>query len=58
MRVSNLQVHELLAGELGFDRGGGVFNRGTETDTDEAQDGAVAFADAEDVVLEVSACGS
>lgn len=58
MRVANLEVDKLLAGELGLDGSRGVFDAGTETDTDEAQDGAVAFADAEDVVLEVCACGS
>lgn len=55
MRVADLEVDELLAGELGFDRGRSVLDAGTETNADEAQDGAVAFADAEDVVLEVSA---
>jgi len=58
VRVADLEVDELLAGELSFDRGRSVFDAGTETDADEAQDGAMTFADAEDVVLEVSAGGS
>ena len=55
MRVADLQVYELLPLVLGLDGGGCVFDRGTEADADEAEDGAVAFAYAEDVVLEVCA---
>lgn len=58
MGVANLQVDELLPGKLGGDGSRGVFDGSTETDTNEAQDRAVAFADAEDVVLEVCACCS
>jgi hypothetical protein len=58
MRVPNLQVDKLLAGELGRNGSRGVFDGRTETDTDEAQDCAVAFANAKDVVLEVGACCS
>jgi hypothetical protein len=47
-----------LARELGGNGGSGVFDRGTETDTYEAQNSAVAFGDTKDVVLEVCACGS
>jgi hypothetical protein len=55
MRVSNLQIYELLAGVFGLDGSCGVLNGSTETDSDESEDGAVAFADAKDVVLEVCA---
>lgn len=58
MGVADLQVDKLLPREFGGNGGRGVFDRRTETNTNEAQDRAVAFADAEDVVLEVCACCS
>lgn len=58
MRVSNLQIHKLLAGVFRFLGDGSVLDRGTVSDTDEAQDGGMAFRNAEDVVLEVGAGGA
>jgi hypothetical protein len=53
VRVAHFQVDELLTWELGLDGRSGGFDRGTETDTHETENGAVSFADTEDVVLEV-----
>jgi hypothetical protein len=55
VRVSDLEVYKLLAGVLGLNGGGRGFDGGSVADTVEAEDGRVAFADAEDVVLEVGA---
>jgi hypothetical protein len=55
VRVSDLQVHKLLAGVFGLDGGGSAFDRGTVADTVEAEDSGVAFADPEDVILEIGA---
>jgi hypothetical protein len=56
--VSDLQVDELLAGKFRLYRRRGVFDRGTVTDTVEAENGTMSFADTEDVVLEVCAGGA
>lgn len=58
MRVSDFQVHELLALEFRLDSGSGSLDGGTETNTDEAENSAVAFTDAENVILQVCAGGS
>jgi len=58
MCVSDLQVDELLAGEFGPYGRRRVFDGGTVTNTVEAENGTVSFADAEDVVLEVCAGGA
>lgn len=58
VRVSDLQVHVLLAGVLWLDGRGFRLDRRSVSDSDETEDGRVAFADAEDVVLEVGARGA
>lgn len=58
VRVAYFQRDELLAGVFGLFRAGAGFDGGTVADADEAQDCAVAFGDAEDVVLEVGADGA
>lgn len=59
MTVSELEGDELLAGKGGFDVGCRCcFDRGTVSDTDEAEDAGVAFGDAEDVGVEAGAGGS
>lgn len=56
MGVADFQCYELLAFEFGSTCGGGGFDGGAIADADEAEDGGVAFGDAEDVVVEVGAC--
>lgn len=58
MRIPYFQGQELLAFELGLDGGCGRLDSGSVTYTDETQDRSVAFANAEDVVVEVGACCS
>jgi hypothetical protein len=53
VRVPDLQIYVFLIGVFGLDGGSGIFDGSTVTNTVEAEDGRVAFADAEDVVLEV-----
>jgi hypothetical protein len=55
VRVADFQIYELLAGIFRLDSCGCIFDGGTESDTDETENRAVAFAYAEDVVLEVGA---
>lgn len=59
MRVSDFEGDERLGG-VGGDRDGdgGGFDGGAVADANEAEDGGVAFGDAEDVVGEVGACRS
>lgn len=58
MRVADFERDEFLAGVGGSFGDGGGFDGGAVADADEAQDGGVAFADAEDVVGEVGADGA
>ncbi len=60
MRIADFQGDELLARVGGGGGDGGGFDGGAVADADEAEDGGVAFGDAEDVVVEVGAgcaCG-
>ncbi len=58
MRVADFEGDEFLAGVGGLlGKGGGLDGRAV-ADADEAEDGGVAFAYAEDVVLEVGADGA
>ena len=53
MRVADSEIDELLVWiRLDFCDGDG-FDRGTVANADEAEDGGVAFRNAEDVILEV-----
>lgn len=58
MRIADFEGDEFLTIVFGLFRDGFIFDGGTVADADEAQDGGVAFADAEDVVLEVGSDGT
>lgn len=50
MRISDFEVDEVLSWVLGLLRGCGGFDGCAVADTDETEDGNMAFRDADDVV--------
>jgi hypothetical protein len=58
MRIPDFQIHKLLTFVLGFLGCGGALDCRAVSYAYESENRGVAFADAEDVVLEVSSCGA
>ena len=58
MRVADFEGDEFLPRVAGRGGYGAGLDSGAVADADQAQDGRVAFADAQDVVVQVSAGGA